>query len=96
MKKNDLLKYGESIIRILEIKDESVLIVDCVHKAMPKWLQKVEFENYECCTEIELLSATGSVVLDFDSLDKSSRRFVHEHFTLIAGVLPFVGDEKKR
>lgn len=96
MKKNDLLKYGESIIRILEIKDDSVLVVDCVHKAMPKWMQMADFENYERCTENELLSATGRVVLDYDSLDKSSRRFVHEHFTLIAGVLPFVGDEKKR
>lgn len=96
MKKNDLLKYGERIIRILETKDDSVLVVDCVHKAMPKWMQMADFENYECCTENELLSATGRAVLDYDSLDKSSRRFVHEHFTLIAGVLPFVGDEKKR
>jgi len=96
MKKNDLLKYGESIIRILEIKDDSVLVVDCVQKAMPKWMQTVDFENYECCTENDLLSATGRTIWDYDSLDKSSRRFVHEHFTLIAGILPFVSDEKKR
>ena len=45
MKKNDLLKCGDSIVRILEVKDGSVLIVDCVHKSMPKWILFVTAED---------------------------------------------------
>lgn len=43
-----------------------------------------------------MTSATGKTILDYDSLDKKSRRFVHEHFTLIAAVLPFIGDDRLR
>jgi hypothetical protein len=63
---------------------------------MPKWVQQSELASYSACTEQELTSATGKTICDYDSLDQKGRRFVHEHFTLIAGVLPFVGDEKQR
>ena len=96
MKKNELLKYGNSIIRILEMGDNAVLIVDCVHKSMPKWVEQSDIVSYENCTEQELYATTGKANCDYDSLDKESRRFVHEHFTLIVGVLPFIGNEKKR
>lgn len=96
MQKNELLKCGDSIIRILEIKDDAALTVDCIRKAMPKWVQQAELSLYTSCTGQELASATGKSVCDYDSLDKKSRQFAHEHFTLIAGVLPFVGDERLR
>lgn len=96
MQKNELLKYDDSIIRILESKDDSVLIVDCIQKSMPKWVQKSELSCYENCTEQELTSVTGIIICEYDSLDKKSRCFAHEHFTLIAGVLPFIGDDRLR
>ena len=96
MKKNDLLKSGDSIIRILEIKDDSVLIVDCIHKSMPKWIKQTELASYEHCSEQELYASTGKAKCDYDSLDRESRRFIHEHFSLIAVVLPFVGCERER
>lgn len=96
MQRNKLIRCGEHIIRILEMSEDSVLIVDCIHKSMPRWVQQSELIDYEDCTEQELSSATDRFFCDYDSLDKQSRRFAHEHFTLIAGVLPFIGDEKKR
>ncbi len=96
MKKSDLLKYGDSVVRILEVGDGSALIVDCVHKSMPKWVSLSEFDSYESCGESELLSATGKIIYDYDSLSREDRRFVHERFTLIAGILPFISDEKQR
>lgn len=96
MQKNELLKCGDGIIRILEGKDDSVLIVDCIQKSMPKWVQKSELSCYENCTEQEMTSVTGIIICEYDSLDKKSRCFAHEHFTLIAGVLPFIGDDRLR
>ena len=43
-----------------------------------------------------MLAIASRCACDYDSLDKQSRRFVHEHFTLIAGVLPFIEDDRKR
>ena len=96
MQKNELLKQEKNIVRILEIKSDSALIVDCIHKSMPRWVQKSELAHCEECTEQELTSAAGKTICDYDSLDQKSKRFVHEHFTLIAGVLPFVGNERRR
>ncbi|MBE5766995.1 MAG: hypothetical protein E7335_07530 [Clostridiales bacterium] len=96
MQKNELLKCGDNIIRILEVREDSVLIVGCTRKFMPKWVSQSEVADYVECTEEEMLTATGKNICEYDLLDKESRRFVHEHFRLIAGVLPFIGDEKKR
>lgn len=96
MQKNDLLKKNDSIIRMLDIKEESVLIIDCLKRTMPKWVQTAAISDYMNCTESELLEKTDMVLLEMDMLDADSRRFVHEHFTLIAGILPFIGDKKMR
>lgn len=63
---------------------------------MPKWKEINSFSEYELCTESELLSVTGMVLQDIESLDAEIRKFIHEHYTLIAGILPFVSDIKKR
>lgn len=96
MQKNDLLKKNDSIIRVLDIHGESVLIIDCTKKTMPKWVSPATLSEYEQFTESELLNDTGMVLYEMDMLDAESRRFIHEHFTLIAGILPFVGDKKMR
>ncbi|MGN0184416.1 MAG: hypothetical protein ACI4AL_04800 [Aristaeellaceae bacterium] len=96
MQKNELIRCGEDIIRILDIKGDSALIVDCIHKSMPKWVQQLELALYTNCTEQELTSATDKTICEYDSLNKKSRRFVREHFALIAGILPFIGDDRQR
>ena len=96
MQKNDLMRYGDQIIRILVVREDTALMIDCLRKSMPKWMEFSELENYAPCTEEEMLAVAGRCACDYDSLDKLSRRFVHEHFTLIAGVLPFIEDDRKR
>lgn len=96
MQKNDLLKKNDSIIRVLDMKEESVLIIDCTKKTMPKWVTTAALSDYMNCSEADLLNDTDMVLLEVDMLDADSRRFIHEHFTLIAGILPFVGDKKMR
>ena len=96
MQKNDLMRYGDQIIRILVVREDTALMIDCLRKSMPKWMEFSELENYAPCTEEEMLAIAGRCACDYDSLDKQSRRFVHEHFTLIAGVLPYIEDDRKR
>lgn len=96
MQKNELMKSGDSIIRILQVKEDSVLIVNCTSKAMPSWVEKAELSAYEHCNEEDLSALTGATVADYDDLDKDSRKFAQEHYSLIAGVLPYIGDERLR
>lgn len=96
MKKNSLLKNGNSIIRVLEVRNDKFFAIDCIRRTMPKWIEQSALSDYVECTEAELLKAADVTLPDIDSLDAESKRFMHEHFTLIAGVLPFVSEVSQR
>lgn len=96
MQKNKLLQYENTIIRVIEIKDDKVFIVNCTDKAMPKWIQQSELNMYTDCSEEELLEKTNMNLIDLESMDSESKKFAHEHYTLIAGVLPFITDRYQR
>lgn len=96
MKKNSLWKSGEQIVRVLELKNEKVFVIDCVKRTMPYWVMVDSLSGYEEYTESEMIQRTGAVIPDIEKLDAESRRFIREHFTMIAPILPFVSDVKKR
>lgn len=96
MKKNDLMRYGDNIIRVLKIKDDEVFIIDCAKKSMPRWIKKADINCYCECSADDLFALTNMVVCDIESLDSLSKRKAHERYSLIAGVLPFVDNENKR
>ena len=96
MKKNSLWKSGEQIVRVLELKNEKVFVIDCVKRTMPYWVIEDSLSGYEECTESEMLQETGVVIPDIECLDAEKRRFIREHFTMIAPILPFVSDMKQR
>ena len=81
------MKKDDSIIRILDIKDDKIFVIDCIKKTMPKWYDISFISGYEKCSEFDISK---------EDLDSNSKRIMHERFTLIAGILPFVSDEDSR
>ena len=63
MKKYDLLQSGDNIIRVLEICGDSVLVIDCIKRTMPGWVEIVALESYSECTIGELAEATGVILV---------------------------------
>ncbi len=96
MKKNSLWKSREQIIRVLDVKNEKVFVIDCVKRAMPYWVIADSLSGYEEYTESKMIQETGVVISDIEKLDAESKRFIREHFTMIAPILPFVSDIKQR
>lgn len=96
MKKNDLLRVDDRLLRLLDIRDDAVLVIDCVKRTMPKWIAMNELKGYVQCEEATLWDIIGRTVCDIDSVDAACKRQAYERFTMISGVLPFVGDEKQR
>ena len=84
MKKNDLLKFKNQIVRILNVKEDQVFVIDCVNRTVPRWRSAEEFKDFAPCTREEFYSATNMKELDFGNLDESSKKFAHERYTLIA------------
>lgn len=89
MKNNQLLRNGETIIRVLDIKNGKAFIIDCKRQTVPKWVDIDTLADYETCPDDVL-----EPLPDINDLDPQSRKFAYEHFTYIAGVLPFVTDKK--
>ena len=62
MKKNDLLKDGNNIIRVLEVKPDKILIIDCIKKTMPVWVESSVLDSFSGCTVNAGLILTESPV----------------------------------
>lgn len=96
MEKNRLIKNDGNIYRVLAVEGEDVLLIDCIKKTMPKWNRSGEITGYEDCTEEELHEATEAYFVEEEDLPAKARKIVHERFTVIAGILPFIGDDRLR
>lgn len=96
MEKNQLIKCSGTIYRALGEEGGSVLLIDCIKMKMPKWHRKDETVRYETCTEEELSDALGIVLEKEEDLKPQARRTAHERYTVIAGILPFVADDRMR
>jgi len=96
MKKYNLLKSDTSIIRVLDIQPDKVLIIDCIKRAMPVWVEPSVLDSYDLCSIEALNEATGFTVPSVDTLDADQKKTMYDRYTLIASVLPFIADDKMR
>lgn len=93
--KNKLFQSGDSIIRILEFRDDEVLVIDCIKKTMPAWIDVSEITAYKPYTEAELFAVIGNIPT-LETLESDRIRVMHERYTMITDVLPFISDERIR
>ena len=96
MKKYDLLRSGDSIIRVLELQGDRVLIIDCIKRTMPVWIGLDALESCSECTNDELSEVTGVVIVSVNDLDADQRKTMYERYTMIAPILAFVADDRMR
>lgn len=96
MQKNELRKWQGTFIRILSEKGDQALIIDCIHRKMPVWMNISELDASTECSEEELFSAADIQLPDFETLSSTAKRISHERYALIAGILPFVANDALR
>ena len=89
MKKYELLKSGDSIVRILEIRDDKVLVIDCIKRTMPVWVESAVLKIYTECDDSEFIA-------DIDDLSPEQRKVMQDRYNMIAPVLPFIADNAMR
>lgn len=96
MKKYDLLRSGDNIIRVLEVQDNRVLVIDCIKRTTPVWVKAADLDSYSECTSSELSEITGVITADVYALDADQRKTMYERHTMIAPILSFVADDRMR
>lgn len=88
-----LLTNNDSIYRVLEEKKEKQLVIDCIKRTMPKWVNKDALGAWVFCEERLLWERTQ---FSMDKLTAQKQKVAQERYTQIAPVLPIIGDEKRR
>lgn len=89
-----LLKNESQIIRVLKTQGDRSLVIDCVKRTMPKWVDTSSLTDFVECTEEDLYTQTGNP--QNRELTPKEQRTAQERYTMIAPVLPFIANEKKR
>lgn len=77
MQKNDLFRQDGSVLRILAIRGDSVLAIDCLKRTMPQW---ITLESAVLCTEAELQELTDIELFDVESFDPATKRVMADSF----------------
>ena len=53
-----LLKNENQIIRVLKSQGNKALVIDCIKRTMPKWVDGDSLSNYDDCGEDEMYERT--------------------------------------
>lgn len=94
--KNDLYFKDDSIVRVLDVKEDRALMIDCVRRTMPQWKDIVSLVGWDQCSQETLYEITDVNLLELDSLSSESRKVAYERYTMIAPILRLLPDEQKK
>ena len=68
MRKYELLRYEDTILRVLEVEQDRVLVIDCIKQTMPVWLDRATTDYYCGCSEEILQEVTGIVLAYYEEI----------------------------
>ena len=96
MQKNELYRNNNSIIRVLEIKNNAVLVIDCINKTMPQWIGVSFFEDWTKCADETLHEITGIELQDIKTVSPEDFKVAHQRYTMIAPIIMVLTDQDKK
>lgn len=96
MQKNELYRNNNSIIRVLEIKNNAVLVIDCINKTMPQWIGVSFFEDWTKCSNETLHEITGIELQDIKTVSPEDFKVAHQRYTMIAPIIMVLTDQDKK
>ena len=82
------------IFRVLAVEDEKALVIDCIRKTMPVWVEIGKLDGF-----VEEKETNQPVGADIDILEKYSpdvRKIIYQRYNIISAILPFVDNETMR
>lgn len=94
--KNKIIKNKDHIFRVLEVKDNQYLVVDCKKLRMPKWVLEDEVKDFVVITEEELLSTLNVSLCNYDDLNNDDKKITNDRFGSISIIINSIGDYQVR
>ncbi len=96
MKRNEIYTHEDHIYRILLIKEDNCLVIDCKNNTMPVWKPVTTFWDASTMTDEDLYTLLDFKPVEDDTISPERKKVMHERYTMIAPVLSFIGDENTR
>ena len=96
MKRNEIYTHEDQIYRILLVKEDNCLVIDCKNNTMPVWKPVTTFWDASTMTDEDLYTLLGFEPVEDDMVSSERKKVMHERYTMIAPVLSFIGDENTR
>ncbi|MBP9000989.1 MAG: DDE-type integrase/transposase/recombinase [Lachnospiraceae bacterium] len=96
MKRNEIYTHEDQIYRILIVKEDNCLVIDCKNNTMPVWKPVTTFWDASIMTDEELYTLLDFKPVEDDMVSPERKKVMHERYTMIAPVLSFIGDENTR
>lgn len=93
---NKLFKVDGIIYRVLDIEESEILVIDCIHRRVPKWKPHYYIKDSIQCTEEDLINETNMVFTNIEDADDKYKPDVYKKLGIIESLIPYVGDKKNR
>lgn len=96
MKRNDLYRKDDSVLRVIHVQENQVMVIDCVKCTMPFWMNLADMCSYVEYAEEKYYSDVNFTVVDDACIYTKDKAIMHERYAMVTAILPFVTDEKMR
>ena len=88
LKVNEIISVDGVRFRVLKIKGDEVLVINCERNVVPKWIDISEIHEWNIVNDFDLPS--------IDDLEPNQRKVAYERYSLIAPIIPFICDNRER
>ena len=91
-----LYDSGETIYRVLAEHDSQVLVIDCLKRTMPQWIDSNGLSDDMIIDDSELFAKTGINPVSEEKLSRAALATAHKRYSMIAQIIPIIADKKRR
>ena len=92
---NDIYLKEKKIFRVLFADKNELLVIDCVRRSMPKWVENGFLKDFELINQDRLLKELNTVLLDEKDMSKSQIKEMRHRYNSISGPLVKITNEDK-
>ena len=91
LKRNEIIKFCGTYYRVLAVRINEALLIDCQKRKMPHWQPNPD--EYDTATITELYQQTGIKPEDISSVSVERQNIAYQRFSMIAGILAVIIDK---
>ena len=93
---NEIYKNNDLIFRCLEINEDKSLVIDCIKRTLPYWVNSDFLIGFEIIDEEELLKELGVELPSIGDLSQAQLKVMHLRYGSISSCLVKVVNENER